>query len=384
MRHKLVLSVAMLAMSFAAGCAKKNDAALVTNIQSQMFADPLLKDSSIKVTAANGEVTLSGTVTNDAAHLDAYKIASQVAGVVKVNDQIAVVSAQTAPAQVAQNSAPPEASTPPAATPSEPAPAPASSKRHRHHPKSQDQAANDSQNNQDQYAQNNSAQGNPPPDNSAANGAQSAAPPLPQEAPPAQPAPAPLPPPPPPAPQPTQVDVPAGTTLTIRMIDGIDSSVNQAGEIFHASLENPVVVDNQVIVPKGVDVYVRLVNASQAGRISGKSELSLQLVKMEFQGRSYPLVSGTYEQSGASRGKNTAEKVGGGAVLGALIGAIAGGGKGAAIGAGVGGAGGGVYQAATHGKKVKIPSETKLDFQLDQPVSVTVMPRSNPSGANAQ
>jgi hypothetical protein len=63
-------------------------------------------------------------------------------------------------------------------------------------------------------------------------------------------------------------------------------------------------------------------------------------------------------------------------VLGALIGALAGGGKGAAIGAGVGAGAGGVYQGATGGKKVKIPSETKLDFQLEQPVTVTVMPRS--------
>ena len=66
------------------------------------------------------------------------------------------------------------------------------------------------------------------------------------------------------------------------------------------------------------------------------------------------------------------------AVLGAIIGAIAGGGKGAAIGAGVGAAGGGVYQGATGGKQVKIPSETKLDFQLEQPVTVTVMPRPAP------
>lgn len=83
--------------------------------------------------------------------------------------------------------------------------------------------------------------------------------------------------------------------------------------------------------------------------------------------------------SGGSRGKNTAEKVGGGAALGAIIGALAGGGKGAAIGAGVGAAGGGVYQGATHGQQVRIPSETKLDFQLDQPVTVTVMPRSTAS-----
>jgi hypothetical protein len=160
------------------------------------------------------------------------------------------------------------------------------------------------------------------------------------------------------------------------MIDGVDSSVNHAGEIFHASLEAPLVIGNEVVVPKGADIYVRLVSASSAGHMTGKSELHLELIKMEFQGRSYPLVSSTYSLTGDSRGKNTAAKVGAGAVIGTLIGAIAGGGKGAAIGAGVGAAGGGVYQASTHGKQVKIPSETKLDFQLDQPVTVTVMPQS--------
>jgi hypothetical protein len=177
-----------------------------------------------------------------------------------------------------------------------------------------------------------------------------------------------------PAPQPQQVQVAAGTTITIRMIDGVDSAVNQPGEIFHASLDAPVVVGDRVAIPKGADVYVRLVSARSAGRMTGQSELRLELVKLEFQGESYPLVSSTYSLSGTSRGKDTAKKVGVGAVLGTLIGAIAGGGKGAAIGAGVGAAGGGVYQGATHGQQVKIPSETRLDFQLEQPVTVTVMP----------
>jgi hypothetical protein len=99
------------------------------------------------------------------------------------------------------------------------------------------------------------------------------------------------------------------------------------------------------------------------------------LIKLQFQGQSYSLVSSTYGVSGASRGKDTAAKVAGGAAIGALIGAIAGGGKGAAIGAGVGGAGAGVYQAVTRGKQVRIPSETRLDFQLEQPVTVAVLPR---------
>lgn len=164
--------------------------------------------------------------------------------------------------------------------------------------------------------------------------------------------------------------------MTIRMIDDVDSSVNKPGEIFHASLDAPVVIGNDVVVSSGADVYVRLASSSNSGRMTGTSELHLELVKLEFQGQSYPLVSSTYSVSGSSRGKDTAKKVGAGAVLGTLIGAVAGGGKGAAIGAAAGAGAGGAYQAATRGKKVKVPSETKLDFQLEQPVTVTVIPHS--------
>jgi BON domain len=360
MRHRSKFPIALIAIAIAAGCSHApNDAALVTSIQSQMFADQQLKNANVQVTANKGEVTLAGTVPDDAAHLDAYKIASQTPGVTKVNDQITVEVAQAAPPSLA----PPR--------PPKPAPIEKPERTHKtkaHHKKQapeQDQA---------QYEDN-----NPPP---AADTTQEAPPPQqPDQAPPPAPTPQPAaaPAPPPPPPQPVPVEIAAGTTLTIRMIDGVDSSVNQPGEIFRASLENPIVVGDRVVVPKGADVYTRLVSSSSAGKFSGKSELHLELVKLDFQGASYPLVSSTYSISGDSRGKNTAEKVGGGAVLGAIIGALAGGGKGAAIGAGVGGAGGGVYQAATHGKQVRIPSETKLDFQLDQPVTVNVMPRDTSS-----
>ena len=343
MRYRSTLSIAVLAIALAAGCNKKpDDAGIVTNIQSQMFSEPTLKDASLQVASNKGEVTLSGTVPTDAAHLEAYKIASQTTGVTKVNDQVSVESATTPPPQAASEIVP------------EPAQVARSSQKAR--------TANGRR---------------APAQPEVAKNLPSSTPVAPPQEPPAiQPVTAPASSPaPPPPPQPRQVQVPAGATVTIRMIDGVDSSVNHAGEIFHASLDAPVVVDNQVIVSKGADVYVRLVSASSAGKFTGKSELHLELVKLEFQGRSYPLVSSTYSLSGDSRGKNTAAKVGGGAVLGTLIGAIAGGGKGAAIGAGVGAAGGGVYQGVTKGKEVRIPSETKLDFQLDQPVTVTVMPR---------
>jgi hypothetical protein len=188
-------------------------------------------------------------------------------------------------------------------------------------------------------------------------------------------------PPPPAPPQPRQIEVPAGTTVTIRMIDGVDSAVNHAGELFHATLEAPLVVNDQVVVSRGADVYVRLVSAKSAGHMTGKSELHLELVKLEFQGRSYPMVSSTYSAAGKSRGKSTARKVGGGAAIGAIIGGLAGGGAGAAIGAGVGVGTGAVWNGVTRGEQIKIPSETKLDFELERPITVTVMPRSSSSAA---
>jgi hypothetical protein len=348
MRQRLTLSMAVLAITLAAGCSSKvDDAALVTNIKSQMFSDAQLKDASLQVTSSNGQVTLAGSVPSDAAHYEAYKLATQTPGVTKVNDQMSVQAAQTTP-------------------PTEPGPVVAATE-----PAKKTEPPRKAQIKQTVPVGHTEL-------------AENSAPPSPAEEPPVQtpsdqpvaeqPPPPAQPPPPPPPPQPRQVQIAGGSTLTIRMIDGVDSSVNKAGELFHASLETPVVVDNEVVVPKGADIYVRLTSASSAGHVSGQSELHLELVKLEFQGSSYPLVSSTYSLSGDSRSKNSAEKIGGGAVLGALIGAIAGGGKGAAIGAGVGGGAGGVYQGATKGKAVKIPSETKLDFQLDQPVTVTVLP----------
>ncbi len=167
------------------------------------------------------------------------------------------------------------------------------------------------------------------------------------------------------------VTIPAGQSLLVRMIDGVDSSKNHVGDVFHASLETDLTVGNSVVARKGTDVYGRLAEAKEAGHMAGSSELQLELTRMVIDGKDYPVVSSDYTLQGKGRGKNTAEKVGGGAALGAIIGAIAGGGKGAAIGAGVGAGAGGAVQVLTRGQQVKVPSETLLEFRLQQPAMVT-------------
>jgi hypothetical protein len=167
------------------------------------------------------------------------------------------------------------------------------------------------------------------------------------------------------------VTIPAGQSLLVRMIDSVDSSKNHVGEIFHASLETDLAIGDTVVARKGTDVYGRLAEAKEAGHLAGHSELQLELVKLVIDGKEYPLVSSDYSLRGKGRGSDTAKKVGGGAVLGAIIGGIAGGGSGAAIGAGVGSAAGAGVQVFTRGQQVKVPSETLLEFRLQQPATVT-------------
>jgi hypothetical protein len=169
----------------------------------------------------------------------------------------------------------------------------------------------------------------------------------------------------------SSVTLPAGQSLLVRMIDGVDSSKNHVGDIFHATLETDLNLNGQVVARKGTDVYGRLATAEKGGKFAGKSELQLELTRMVIDGHDYPLVSSDYNLQGKGRGGDTAKKVGGGAVLGAIIGGIASGGKGAAIGAAAGSAAGAGVQIITHGEQVKVPSEALLEFRLQQPVTLT-------------
>jgi hypothetical protein len=167
------------------------------------------------------------------------------------------------------------------------------------------------------------------------------------------------------------VTIPSGQSLLVRMIDGVDSSKNHVGDVFHASLETDLNVGNFLVARRGTDIYGRLANVEEAGHISGSAELQLELTRMVIDGKDYPLVSSDYSLKGKGRGSDSAKKVSGGAVAGAIIGAIAGGGKGAAIGAGAGSAAGAGVQVFTRGQQVKVPSETLLEFRLQQPATVT-------------
>jgi hypothetical protein len=156
----------------------------------------------------------------------------------------------------------------------------------------------------------------------------------------------------------------------VRLIDAVDSEVARVGQKFRASLDEPVLVDGAVAVPRNADVTLQLVDDKEAGRLTGRTELTLDVVSLLVNGREVPVTTQSVTQASESRTKDTAVKSGGGAALGAIIGAIAGGGRGAAIGAATGAAAGGAVQVFTKGPKVKIPSETRLTFTLQNAVAL--------------
>lgn len=324
-----VTGIMLLAiLTVGVGCTKApNDAELTSNIQTRLATDSGLQAKQLGVKAEGGTVTLTGTVDNNVQREAAARYAAAEPGVKQIINNLQVASSMDT-AQAAPPPAPVEEAKP-------------SPKPRRHEPRVRD---------------------TPPPSNNTPSAPVAAmAPPAPVAAVPSTP---------PPPPPPKKVTIPSGTTLAVRLVDSIDSETSQQGQTFHATLDSPLAVDGEVVIPSGYDVEGHLVEVKSAGKFAGQSVVALQLDRISAGGKYYSLQTDQYRRQGSSRGKNTAAKVGTGAGIGAIIGAIAGGGKGAAIGAAAGGGLGGGVQAATKGQQIKLPSETVLNFTLQAPLTV--------------
>lgn len=323
-RVRVVFPVAILvALLGVAGCASKaNNQQIAQAVQGKIYADSSITSRQISAAAESGVVTLSGTVASDAERQAAAGDAAQVSGVKTVVNNLVVASA-AAPA-------------PPAAPP---AAAPAPRRR----------------------AARRSARASRPVARAPAEPARSAPPAAPARA-AAQTRSAPA--------APATIVIPAGTEVAIRMIDSIDSNTNKPGDVFRASLDSPIVARGRVVAPKGADVRGEVVALKTSGKFTGSTSIALELTRIHVAGRSYNISTDSYSAESGSRGKRTAETVGGGAAIGAVIGAIAGKGKGAAIGAAAGAGTGAAVQALTKPQRIKVPSETRIVFHLASPVDM--------------
>jgi len=353
-----------IALGLGAACARKpDDAKISTEIQGKFSQDSGLSTKQLTVQASDGVVTLGGTVDNDAQREAASRQAASVPGVKTVVNNLKVGEGSTVTASAAQ----PTSSTPASNVPPADKPKPGVAKKVAGVSTSKISSA-DKNPAQDQ---DNVANANPiSASNTAAPDAVEQTPPAPADS-------AAQPPPPPTPPQPKKLIIDPGTQVTVRLIDSIDSEKNQAGDAFHATLNAALTSDGEEAVPAGVELTGHLVDVKSAGKFAGQSVVVLQLDSLSSGGKTYSLQTDQYRKEGKSRGKSTAEKVGGGAILGGIIGAIAGGGKGAAIGTAAGAGVGGGAQAASKSQQIKLPSETVLNFTLQEPIEVVQAPSPN-------
>ena len=358
-----ILAVAILATSL--GCSRKpDDAKISSEIQSKYGQDSGLATKQLSVQTSDGVVTISGFVDNEAQRSAAARQAAAVGGVTEIVNNLQVGSIANATVPVAQSKIvatktvdakmvrPTRYDTAPKA-------------RKSSHSRAEDAAR----------------QNDPIPDSTTAEDVEPAAPqqgPSPNDASASDPNASAMPAQPPPAPpQPLKVTIEQGTPLSVRLIDSIDSEKNQIGDTFHATLNAPLSAEGSEAIPAGADIAGHIVDLKSASKFAGQSLVVLQLDTISANGKTYNLQTDQFTKEGSSRGKSTAEKVGGGAILGGIIGALAGGGKGAAIGTAAGAGVGGGAQAASKSQQIKLPSETVLNFTLQAPVTVVKAPEGN-------
>lgn len=353
----VVLAVLVLALGTACNRASqgtRSDAQVASDVQSKIFTDPNVQSRQISVQSANGVVTLSGYVNSEAERSAAASAAAQVDGVKTVVNNLQTQQAQAQQPATEQQEPAQEAKSQPA---TETRPAKKSAMRE-HHASTQRESGSSSTSASSSGSSKSGSDTTILSTNAT---------------------PAPSTPPPPPAPK--KVTIPSGTNLSIRLVDSLDSERNQVGDQFRATLNAPIVVDDEVIVPQDADIQGRVVDVKSAGRYAGASNLTLELTSLSFNGKTYNLSTNQWTRGAQGRGKSTAGKIGGGAALGAIIGGLAGGGKGAAIGATVGaGAGTGVATVGK-GNQIKLNSEALLSFNLQAPLTVTASPNA---GRNRQ
>jgi hypothetical protein len=333
-----VLAVALIVAGLLVGCKSqqtvqqpiaRTDQQVSSDIQAKIQGESALAGQNIQVSVSNGVATLNGTVSDEASRALAANDSGTIDGVKTVVNNLTVQSAKDRPAPSAAPVTPRKTETRhdrrPVQAEAAPAPIPQPAPR------------------QENIAPQQQAVAAPP------------------QAPPAAPKPV------------TQnYTLDSGTIVPITITEALSSKDAQPNDAFHGTLASDLVSNGVVVIPRGSPVMGRVVEVHEAAHFKGSALLTVELTQVTARGRRVTLVTDTYSKEGAARGKNTAVKAGGGAALGAIIGAIAGGGKGAAIGAAAGAGAGTGVNAVTRGEQAQIPSETRLEFRLQSPVTVSI------------
>jgi hypothetical protein len=168
------------------------------------------------------------------------------------------------------------------------------------------------------------------------------------------------------------ITIPAGTTLRVRLDNGVASDTSRVEDPVRARLASPVVIGGRTVVPAGSPVRGTVTDVARSGRVKGRARIGLRFHSLT-NGRNdatYRIATRTWSRVAPGTKEKDAAKIAIPAAGGAVVGALVGGKKGAAIGAAAGGGGGTAVVLATRGKEVRLGPGAVLLVRLSQPLTV--------------
>jgi hypothetical protein len=317
----------------------RTDGQIEMDVVHALDSSQALKSELITAATIQGEVTLTGTVTSDSNRKLAEKVAGQVAGVTKVNNNLKIVSAQAAEdtgndadEDTGQGQPAPNQAGAPYQGAGQPV---TQDDQMRAQIRAEVQAQMQAQRQAQQQAQRPARPAYNPPTG--------------------------------------PVTIANGTLLKLRTSEPVNSKSAKDGQPVQFMVIQDVAVGGVLAIPRGATVHGVVTDAKKAGVISGSSELSLTLTSLEMGGKTYPLTTDQFKVKGPNKTRRTIGSALGGAMLGSMMGAGAdwgARGEGAGIGAGAGAAAGTIASATSPSANVWIPDEARVDFHLTAPLTV--------------
>lgn len=183
----------------------------------------------------------------------------------------------------------------------------------------------------------------------------------------------------------TVTTVPVGTSFEIITNAEINTKKNHVGEVFTATLNQPISVGSDIVIPAGSEVFGQITYSEDAGRVGRNAimEIKFTSVKPPY-GNKIPMMGKivTKDNSGVLKGGSIKQQLiknvssiavttTGGLAAGLGIGALASeAGAGAVIGTVTGGVLGVGYVILRKGREVNLPLGTKMIVTLEQPLTV--------------
>jgi hypothetical protein len=85
--------------------------------------------------------------------------------------------------------------------------------------------------------------------------------------------------------------IPEGTSLTVRLTQPISSASARPGDSLDCSLDDPIIVDDQTLIPRGSPIKGRVLDAKASSGANDPGYLRIALASVEVRGNILPVES---------------------------------------------------------------------------------------------